>query len=59
MYFFSCIRIIFFVYLNAGINSLIVGWGFSKKEDLLKEKGIKLVENPNEILKYIQGEGKC
>lgn len=39
---------------NAGIFSLIVGWGFSKKEDLLKEKGIKLVESPSEILEYIK-----
>ena len=39
---------------NANIDLICVGWGFKSKEELLKEENVKIVETPDEILKYIK-----
>lgn len=38
---------------NANLNSIILTYGYGKKEDLNNEKAIKLIDNFEEVKKYI------
>ena len=38
---------------NAGIRAIGVLWGFRSKEELLKEEPFAIIENADEIIKYI------
>ena len=38
---------------NANLDSVILTYGYGKKEDLMSEKTIKLIDNFEEVKKYI------